>query len=110
KSAIVERRARELGITTVIQGTQDKLSGWQRGLEEQDIQPEYVAYMGDDLADLAVLKRAGLAGAVAGSCPGARRPSHYVTKLPGGRGAVREVIEILLRAQERWPDVIARLC
>jgi 3-deoxy-D-manno-octulosonate 8-phosphate phosphatase (KDO 8-P phosphatase) len=86
----------------------DKLLAWQRLLAENHVRPDEAAFIGDDLFDLPVLKRAGLAIAVADACAEARAVAHYVTDCAGGRGAVREVIELILRAQGRWADVIAK--
>lgn len=108
KSEVVLRRAKELGIGAVIQGIEDKTEGWRRLLAEHQISPDQAAYVGDDLPDLPVLKQAGLAVAVADACEEVRAAAHYVTKLPGGRGAVREVIELILKAQNRWADVTVR--
>lgn len=108
KSEIVIRRAKELGISAVVQGAENKLEGWKRLLMENQIPPEQAAYVGDDLADLPVLKQSGLAVAVADACEEVRAAAHYVTDLPGGRGAVREAVELILKAQNRWTDVTAR--
>lgn len=108
KSAIVERRAKELGVSTLIQGMDNKLVGWDQLLELHQVRPEETAFIGDDLLDLPVLKRAGLAVAVADACPEVRVSAHYVTATPGGRGAVREVIEMILQAQGHWTDAVAR--
>jgi 3-deoxy-D-manno-octulosonate 8-phosphate phosphatase (KDO 8-P phosphatase) len=108
KSPIVERRATELGLTAVLQGVDDKLAAFRKVLEEHHLQMDEAAYMGDDLPDLPVLRRCGLAVAVADACPEARDQAHYVTEAPGGRGAVREIIELVLRAQGRWQEALAR--
>lgn len=106
KSALVERRAAELGIATVVQGADDKLGAFERIVQEQGLRAEQVCYMGDDLPDVPVLRRCGLAVAVADACQEARQLAHHVSQAPGGRGAVREVIELVLRAQGRWQEVV----
>jgi 3-deoxy-D-manno-octulosonate 8-phosphate phosphatase (KDO 8-P phosphatase) len=106
KSAVVERRAAELGLATVIQGAADKLEPFERIVKEQRLRPAEVCYVGDDLPDLPVLRRCGLAAAVADACQEAKDLAHYVTVAAGGRGAVREVVELVLRAQGRWQEVI----
>lgn len=105
-SPIVNRRAKELGFTTVIQGAHNKLAGLERVQKEHGVSPEQVAYVGDDLPDLPVLMRVGFAVAVADACLEAREAAHLVTKAPGGRGAVRETIEVILRAQGVWQDIV----
>jgi 3-deoxy-D-manno-octulosonate 8-phosphate phosphatase (KDO 8-P phosphatase) len=108
ESAVVDRRAAELGLTRVIQGAKDKVAAFTRLLAEQNLRACQAAYMGDDLPDLPVLQCCGLAVAVADACPEARAQAHYVTRLAGGRGAVRETIELVLRAQGLWQEAVAR--
>ncbi len=108
KSAVVERRASELGIGAVIQGAEDKRTAFVELLTEHKLRENQAAYIGDDLPDVPVLRRCGLALTVADACPEARNQSHYVTRTPGGRGAVREIIELVLRAQGRWQEACAR--
>jgi 3-deoxy-D-manno-octulosonate 8-phosphate phosphatase (KDO 8-P phosphatase) len=98
-------RAAELGITTVIQGAGDKGAAFAALLAELGYRPGQAACVGDDSADVALFCRCGLAVAVADACPEALAAAHYVTRRPGGRGAVREVIELVLRCQGRWPGV-----
>ena len=107
ESPVVARRAAELGLTSVVQGAKDKLAAFTRLLAELNLRADQAAYMGDDLPDLAVLRCCGLAVAVADACPEARGQAQYVTGLPGGRGAVRETIELVLRAQGRWQEAVA---
>ena len=108
KSAAVERRAGELGIRPVLQGRDDKLAAFAEVLAATGLRPEQVCAVGDDLPDLPVLRRCGLAVAVADACPEARAAAHYVSTAPGGRGAVREAVEWLLKAAGRWDDLVAR--
>jgi 3-deoxy-D-manno-octulosonate 8-phosphate phosphatase (KDO 8-P phosphatase) len=108
ESKTVARRAAELGLTDVVQGAHDKLAAFTALLADHNLSEEQVAYVGDDLPDLPVLRRCGLAVAVADACPEARALAHYVTCVPGGRGAVRETIELVLRAQGRWREALAR--
>jgi 3-deoxy-D-manno-octulosonate 8-phosphate phosphatase (KDO 8-P phosphatase) len=102
---VVEARAAELGIDAIVQGTVDKATAFAALLEAQGCRPEQAAFVGDDAADVPVLLRCGLAVAVADACPEALRAAHYVTRRPGGHGAVREIIERILRCQGRWPGV-----
>ncbi|MBI1833012.1 MAG: HAD hydrolase family protein [Planctomycetes bacterium] len=108
RSDIVERRAKELGITAVTQGAEDKLAALTKMLAALGMTREQVCAIGDDLADLAVLRACGLAVAVADACAEAKDDADYVTQAPGGRGAVREVIELILRAQGAWETLVAR--
>jgi len=108
-SSVVEQRAAELGITPVVQGADDKLTAFRHVLGELGLGPEQACYVGDDLPDLPVLVACGLAAAVADACPEVREAAHYVTRAPGGRGAVREVIELVLHSQGKWQAVVERL-
>src|SRR5947209_6572494 len=96
-SPVVSRRAAELGVSLVLQGRDDKLPAFEAVLAELRVRPEQVCAVGDDLPDLPVLRRAGVAVAVADACAEARAAAHYVTAQPGGRGAVRDAIEWLLK-------------
>ena len=79
-------------------------------LQELSVTPEQLCYIGDDLPDLATIKLAGLGVAVADACDEVRQAADYVTSAWGGRGAVRETIELILRAQRRWDELIQSLC
>lgn len=92
-------RARELGIISIQQGHSDKAKGFNVLLDELELQPAEVAYLGDDGPDVPVLQKCGLAIAVADACPEAKLAAHHITRMPGGHGAVREVIELILRCQ-----------
>jgi 3-deoxy-D-manno-octulosonate 8-phosphate phosphatase (KDO 8-P phosphatase) len=107
-SHLVEVRAAELDIHPVIQGSVDKLAAYRRILAEEGLKPEQVCCVGDDLPDLPVLADCGLAVAVADGCPEIRAAAHYVTRAPGGRGAVREIIELILQGQGLWAKAVAR--
>jgi 3-deoxy-D-manno-octulosonate 8-phosphate phosphatase (KDO 8-P phosphatase) len=108
-SPIIELRAKELGIGLVIQGAADKLPAFRLLLAEAGVLPEQACYVGDDLPDLPPLRNCGLAVAVADACSEARDQAHYITRMPGGRGAVRETIELVLRCQGRWQSLVDRL-
>jgi 3-deoxy-D-manno-octulosonate 8-phosphate phosphatase (KDO 8-P phosphatase) len=108
-SPAVERRAKEVGVGVVIQGAADKLAALRRVLAHSGVKAEQTCYVGDDLPDLPPLRNCGLAAAPADACPEARADAHYVTRAPGGRGAVREVIELILRCQGRWQPLVERL-
>ena len=99
-------RAAELGIDIVRQGIPDKVTVLKQLLAELGLSREQVCYLGDDLPDLPVARRVGLGVAVADACAELRQAAHYVTTLAGGQGAVRETVEMVLKAQGRWDDVI----
>jgi 3-deoxy-D-manno-octulosonate 8-phosphate phosphatase (KDO 8-P phosphatase) len=98
-SETVARRARELGIAHLVQGVADKLAAWDALIKKLALAPEQCAYVGDDLPDLPVLRRCGLAVAVPNAAALVRTHAHYVTRAPGGAGAVRELCEFIMQAQ-----------
>jgi 3-deoxy-D-manno-octulosonate 8-phosphate phosphatase (KDO 8-P phosphatase) len=98
-SSVVEARAKNLGIGIVHQGAHDKLAVYETLCRELDLACEDTAYMGDDVVDLPVMRRAGLALTVPAAPELVKAYSHYTTRREGGRGAVREVCELLMRAQ-----------
>jgi len=97
-SQVVEKRARELGIEHLYQGRRDKLPALQELLALLRLRNEALAYVGDDVVDLPVMRRVGLAVAVGDAHPYVKRHAHWVTDAPGGRGAAREVCELLMQA------------
>lgn len=105
----VEVRARELGITPVLQGMPDKFPGYRRILDQFHLGPEQVACIGDDVLDLPLIRNCGLGVAVRDAVPELRADAKYVTEAPGGRGAVREVIELILSCQGTWQQLVERL-
>ncbi len=105
-SHIVNVRATELGINVVRQGIEQKAIALREIAGELKLAPEQICYIGDDLPDLAAVKLAGLGVAVADACPELRQAADYVTSLPGGQGAVRETIELILKSQQRWEDLL----
>jgi 3-deoxy-D-manno-octulosonate 8-phosphate phosphatase (KDO 8-P phosphatase) len=106
-STAVTRRAQALGMSFVLQGVADKVQAFTQTVAQARVTNEEVAFIGDDLNDIPLLLRSGFAVAVADAAAEARERAHYVTKLSGGQGAVREVIEVILKAQERWADLTA---
>ena len=102
-------RARELRIEEVLQvGGPEKLDAFGALLNRRGIAWEDAAFVGDDLADLQVLRRVGLPVAVANAVEEVKAVAKYVTRAPGGHGAVREVVEVLLKARGRWPELLER--
>ena len=105
-SHIVKTRVAELGIEILRQGIDDKLMAMRGILQELRLSPSQVCYLGDDLPDMPVVRAVGLGVAMADACPELCQEAHYVTTAPGGSGAVRETIELILKAQARWEDLI----
>ena len=105
-STALERRARKLGMMFVWQGTDDKHKAFDLSLAETGLSPDEVAYIGDDLVDIPLMRRSALSFAVADASLETREHADFVTQAKGGRGAVREVIEFLLAAQGRWGDIV----
>jgi 3-deoxy-D-manno-octulosonate 8-phosphate phosphatase (KDO 8-P phosphatase) len=108
-SPVVEVRAAELGVGLVLQGAAEKLPALARVLEWAGVAAAAACYVGDDVPDLAPLRACGLAVAVADACAEVRASAHHVTRAAGGRGAAREVIELILRCQGAWPGLVDEL-
>jgi len=106
-SQVVLHRARNLGIVRVVQGAHDKLAAYEAMLAETGLTPKQTAYMGDDLVDLPVLRRCGLACTVADAPEEVLARAHYVARAGAGHGAAREVCELIMRAQGTWAGQIA---
>ena len=106
-SGATTHRAAQLGVRLVQQGVHSKLEAFERILGETGVEAPSVAYMGDDLLDLPVLRRVGLSAAPADAVREVRETVHWVSSVPGGRGAVREFVETVLRIQGKWTSVLA---
>jgi 3-deoxy-D-manno-octulosonate 8-phosphate phosphatase (KDO 8-P phosphatase) len=107
-SPTLTARARELQIDRLHQGIDDKLSVYEQIKIADGFSDDQVAYVGDDLADLPVMRRVGLAIAVADAVDEIRECAHFVTNKPGGRGAAREAVELILKAQDKWREALQR--
>lgn len=107
-SAATTRRAKETGMEFVSQKQAIKLPAYEEILRQAGVSDAEVAYMGDDLPDLPVLARVGLAVAPANAVPEVKRVAHYVARRRGGEGAAREFIEAILRARGAWKDAIGK--
>jgi 3-deoxy-D-manno-octulosonate 8-phosphate phosphatase (KDO 8-P phosphatase) len=106
-SAASAQRAAQLGITLVHQGVASKLETYDQIADSLMLDDDEIAYMGDDILDLPVLSRVGLAAAPADAAPDVRSRVHWVAQARGGAGAARELIELILRAQGLWDSVLA---
>jgi 3-deoxy-D-manno-octulosonate 8-phosphate phosphatase (KDO 8-P phosphatase) len=102
RSGAVRHRAQDLGVSLVFQGVRDKLHVYDRIKKKTRLGDEQIAYIGDDIIDLPVLRTVGLAVMVSDGSAELKPHTDYVTLAPGGMGAVREVAELLLKAQKRW--------
>jgi 3-deoxy-D-manno-octulosonate 8-phosphate phosphatase (KDO 8-P phosphatase) len=100
------RRAAELGVTIVVQGKTGKRAGYSQIVSTHGFRDEDVAYMGDDLLDLPILGRVGLSAAPADAAEDVRTRVDWVSRYRGGRGAVREFVEVVLRARGRWDAIV----
>lgn len=107
-SSALARRARELGIRHLRQGTHNKIVEFRQVLGAAGVSENETAVVGDDVTDIPLMRRSILAVAVADGTEETRAHAHYVTRLPGGFGAVREVCELILKAQGRWEELMRR--
>ena len=105
--ATVER-ATQCKFSYIYQGYIEKIPILNEILADAGIDPSQVAYIGDDLTDVVVMRRVGFAIATANARPEVKQHAHFVTANPGGQGAVREVAELLLKAQGYWPEILRK--
>ena len=106
QSSAVQRRAESLGMSYLRQGCENKLSAFEEILNAAGVDRSEVAFIGDDLNDVPLMRRSELAVAVADAVSEAQQFAHFVTKARGGNGAVRETVELILKAQNRWTDLV----
>ena len=107
-SHVVKVRMNELGVENVRQGTQNKLAVGLKLIDELGVSLNQTCYIGDDLSDLALLSQVGLAVTVADGVDEVKACAHLVTKSAGGQGAIRELVETMLKSQGRWEELIER--
>lgn len=105
---VLARRAAELEFDEIHQGIHDKAGCLREILERRALDPEAVCFVGDDLIDLPAMRIAGLSAAPANARPEVQEAADYVTRSSGGRGTVRDVIDLVLRAGSKWDEVTAR--
>ena len=108
KSQAVQQRADELSVEFVYLGQKTKTAALEECMKKAGVTEEETAYLGDDLPDMPVAHRAGLAVAVANAAPELKAICHYITHAPGGKGAAREVVELILKAQGRWEEAVPK--
>jgi 3-deoxy-D-manno-octulosonate 8-phosphate phosphatase (KDO 8-P phosphatase) len=108
ESPAMRRRAKEARIEFVYEACPVKIPAYEEILQKAGVSDEEVAYVGDDLPDLPVMERVGLAVAVANAVPEVKRAAHYVTRREGGRGGIRETVELILKAQGLWEKMISK--
>lgn len=108
KSRIVKMRSRDLKVAKTYQGYVDKLKPFNRILKKFRVKPEEVCFIGDDLIDIPVLKRVGFAVAVPNAVAEVKESAHHITSKIGGRGAVREVSDLILKSQNKWDLVTSK--
>ena len=105
-SGATTHRAAQLAVRIVVQGVANKLAAYEQIIRDAAVDEGSVAYMGDDLLDLPVLSRVGFSAAPADAAAEVRARVNWVSSAPGGRGAAREMIEFVLRAQRRWDTIV----
>lgn len=107
-SPITARRAEELGVDDVFQGSLSKAPSYEELLRKRGLRDEEVCFVGDDVVDLPVMARVGLACAPADAVGEVLEAAHYISPRSGGRGAVRDICELILKSQGRWDDLMER--
>ena len=108
QSSALLRRAREMNMEFVYMKQPFKMPAYEEIVQKAGVPESSVAYIGDDLPDLPVMRRAGLAVAVGNAVPEVKKAAHYITKAPAGRGAVREVVELILKSKGIWESMIEK--
>ena len=106
ESPALRRRMREMGVEFVYEKQPQKVAAFEEVLEKAGVREDEVAYLGDDLPDLTVMKRVGLAVAVGNAVEEVKRAAHYTTARTGGKGAARELIELILKSKGIWEEMI----
>jgi 3-deoxy-D-manno-octulosonate 8-phosphate phosphatase (KDO 8-P phosphatase) len=106
---VVEQRAAELKIAYVLQGHEQKAAPFRTLIDGLGLSPIQVCFVGDDLADLPVLRSVGLAACPSDAASEVKETAHLITLAPGGRGVVREVVEVILKSQGRWNELISTI-
>ena len=108
RSRIVKLRARDMRVAKAYQGYIDKLVPFNKALKKFKVEPEEVCFIGDDLIDISILKRVGFAVAVPNAVEEVKQSAHHITSKTGGRGAVREICDLILKSQGKWDLATAK--
>ena len=108
ESTLVKLRMQELGITQIMQGRREKGPALDEMMEITGLTLDEIAYVGDDVVDLPIMCRVGLSIAVQDARPEVKKHAHWITESPGGRGAGRDVCELILEAHGKWDDIVKR--
>ncbi|MGB0124715.1 MAG: HAD hydrolase family protein [Silvibacterium sp.] len=108
KSQAVQQRADELSVDYVYLGQETKMAAYEECMKKAGVTEDEIAYLGDDLPDMPVARRSGLAVAVADAAPELKAICHYTTQAGGGKGAAREVVELILKSQRRWEEAVPK--
>lgn len=106
-SKVIKLRAKDMEVEEIFENAEDKRKILDHILRKYRVSSKEVCFVGDDLVDLSVMKRVGLAISVRDSCPEIKKISDYITKRKGGEGAVREVCELILKAKRKWEDLVS---
>jgi len=107
-SKAVVKRAKDIAATEIKLNASDKLTPFRQILKKYKLKEKDICFIGDDLPDLPLTRRAGLSIAVPNACADVKKYAHYITKKEGGKGAVREVVEIILHVQNKWRSAIKK--
>ena len=105
-SRTIKPRARDMRVAEIFAGVSPKSSVFNRILKRYNVVPEQVCFVGDDLVDLCLMNKVGFAVAVFNACAEIKNLAHYITQKEGGRGAVREIAELILKSQGKWQEMI----
>ncbi len=105
-SHIVKLRMEELGADYIRQGTEQKLAAAKQIITELELAPQNVCYIGDDLTDVPLMQFVGVSASVADGAQDVKQVADYVTKSAGGTGAIRELVELILKSQKRWNELL----
>lgn len=105
-SKAIKPRGRDMQVEEIFEDVSPKTAVLERILKRYKVSPEELCFIGDDLVDLCLIKRVGFPVAVANACPEIKQAAAYITLKEGGRGAVREVTELILKEQDKWAEVI----
>jgi 3-deoxy-D-manno-octulosonate 8-phosphate phosphatase (KDO 8-P phosphatase) len=105
-SKAIRPRGRDMGVAAIYSDVSPKTVALEKIIKKYKVSADHVCFVGDDLVDLCLMKRVGFPVAVFNACPEIKQAAHYITLRPGGRGAVREVAELIIKAQGYWHEAV----